>query len=246
MVSPTPPTSALSFSFFPQLATELRLKVWTYAIQPRTISICYLPTTDICSSASPVPALLHTSREARYEALRYYNLCFGTHKSPPQIYFAPRFDTIYLPRYRAMGYDETLRDFKEFMREPRDLDAVRRLGLDFVEGDVKRPWEAYDKAVLIKSFPHLEKIYLVLGLKRRLRERDGGAHNVMPTVFVPPKEDAREIFRVWTEFRDSFAREERLLSDMDFEHGRACVPYVLPPVEVVARRLEGGTRYDEM
>lgn len=144
-----------------------------------------------------------------------------------------------------MGYDETLRDFRSFLREPQDLDAVRWLGLDYVEGEMKRPWESYDKAVLIKSFPRLEKIYLVLGLKRRLREREAGA-KISPAVFVPPIEDAREIFRVWTAFRESFTREESLFMEMEFEQGRDSKPYVLPPVEIVSRRLEGGTRYDEV
>jgi hypothetical protein len=157
-----------------------------------------------------------------------------------------------------MGYDETLRDFKEFLSTPGELDMVRWLGLDFVEGEMKRPWEAYDKAVLIKSFPNLEKIYVVLGLKRRLRARPRGFEDVVAvsekgltlrereTVFVKPKEPAQEIIRVRTEFQNTFAREDSLSRENSFGQMADCLPYALPAVEVVARRVEGGTGYDEV
>lgn len=42
-----------------------------------------------------VPTILHVNREARSEALRYYQLSFGGCGTPATIYFDPLFDTVY-------------------------------------------------------------------------------------------------------------------------------------------------------
>ena len=145
-----------------------------------------------------------------------------------------------------MGYDETLRDFRDFLKRPQELDEVRWLGLDYVEGEVKRPWESYDKAVLIKSFKNLEKIYLVLGVAgsgMSEDEQQGREANMerreRETVFVAPARSVEYISRAWTEFREAFGREDALMRDMAFQDNRKLEPFVLPPVEVVSKLSRG-------
>jgi hypothetical protein len=180
-----------------------------------------------------VPSLLHVNRESRYEALRVYKLVFGTSSKEPQTYFAPNLDTLYLPRYRDMGYDETLRDFRSYLKWPEECDTVRWLGLDFVERNVKRPWETYDKAILIKSFPKLELLFVVFGS----REEKGlqARHCGKEIMFVKPKVGKKEIGRVLTQFQTDLNRELMVVDQLSKDWGKEVKPWTLPDVRVVAR-----------
>lgn len=77
------------FSLFPNLPAELRLKIWKFALQYK-----YEPTLKIHSTCgrdkaghhtyirelycnTPSPSLLFVCKEARQEAVAYYNLSFG-------------------------------------------------------------------------------------------------------------------------------------------------------------------------
>jgi len=65
------------FPLFSELASELRLKVWNYALrEPRVVCLGFKGITNPSKGIanpfiSSVPALLHTCTESREEALRY-------------------------------------------------------------------------------------------------------------------------------------------------------------------------------
>lgn len=229
-----------TFLLFSHLPAELRIKIWAYACQPRNVSLSYLPASDKIESRAAVPAILHANRESRYEALRMYSLRFATKTAPAQTYFSARLDTIYIPRYRKMGYDETIRDFRSFLAKPEDLDDVHRLALDYVEGNEKRPWEAYDKACLIRSFRMLDSVAVVLSknrwndvqhtkLQRQIKETP--RHEF---VFVAPREKDDEVMRACDEFREAWNREEEARKDVILCSGGTYQKSVLPPVEVLS------------
>ncbi|KAK3897519.1 hypothetical protein C8A05DRAFT_38930 [Staphylotrichum tortipilum] len=75
-----------TFPLFPLLPAELRLKIWSFLIQPRVIlAACLSAHTQASKHAQlrqrprcrPVPVLLHVCREARALALRHYELAFA-------------------------------------------------------------------------------------------------------------------------------------------------------------------------
>ena len=141
-----------------------------------------------------------------------------------------------------MGYDSTLRDFRSLVTDPSSLlDEVRCVAVDHVRGDIKRPWEAYNKASLIRSFPKLEEIIIVLGDE----EGDEGEIGVNEEVeFVEPRGDPERLLKMWYHFRQSFFQEERLLEEVCKESGREYEKFILPVVNIrrKVRKVKGGDR----
>ena len=99
---PRDSTLTPAFNLFPQfsqLPPELRLKVWSYLVQPRIVVACCLRRADegdhdfddyqaklahrrheldrLTTSGAAVPALLRINRESRALGLRHYELTFG-------------------------------------------------------------------------------------------------------------------------------------------------------------------------
>jgi hypothetical protein len=128
-----------------------------------------------------------------------------------------------------MGYDETLRDFRTFLRHPAEIDDVKWLALDYVDGKEKRPWEAYDKAVLISSFSALENVLLVLTKQGDQTEPATGV------IFGEPRLQREEVTRIWWEFKSAWIAEESQRMDIDQELGRERTRWVLPFLKVVEK-----------
>lgn len=89
------PSAIVSFARFPQLPTEIRLRIWAYAAphRPRVIQVYYdiekaswLAWKDGCGG---LPPTVHVSREARSEALKSYAKVFDT-------YFDLEADTVFI------------------------------------------------------------------------------------------------------------------------------------------------------
>lgn len=182
--------------------------------------------------------MLQACHESREEALRTYTLSFGTKSNPARIYFSPHRDTLYFPRHRQMGYDETLRDFRGFIKEDEKevLDQVQIIAIDHVDPAVKRPWESYNKAALMRGFPELKELLLIL--------RD---EEVMPALekgeeFGEPKERPEELLNIWIEFRQSIEAEEKLLEDICKVEEKEYMKWTLPTIGIRSRtkKLEGG------
>ncbi len=114
----------IHFPKFPELAPEIRLKIWKQiCFLPRMVDLWQVQTDFIfphCriyeyKSHCPIPAILHTSQEARDVGLKYYIRGFGREAEqwtvvdgpdghwaeeflplqfPPRIYFNPQCDII--------------------------------------------------------------------------------------------------------------------------------------------------------
>jgi len=225
------------FTIFPNLPSELRVKIWHHACFPRTMTLTYSSANDAFHCTSPPPVLLSTTHESREEALRIYTMSFGTKTQPARTYFNPYKDTVYLPRHGDMGYDETLRDFRDLVDDPkRLLDEVRSVAIDHVNVDIKRPWESYNKAALVRGFKNLTKVIVVLN-----SESEDGTNifSVDKEVeFLEPKADPECLLRIWYCFRQSFMLEEKVLEDVCRESGSEYVPYVLPVVRIRSKALK--------
>jgi 2EXR family len=236
----TPPAPIpTTFPLFAALPTELRQKIFLHATTvPRTLSLTYDSTTKTFHTLTPPPILLSTTHSSRLSALQQYTLSFGTSTSPPRIYFNAHFDTLYVPRHQEMGYDSTLRDFRSIVSGSSYLlDQVRSVAVDHVRGDIKRPWEAYNKASFIRSFPNLEEIIIILGDEE---SDDIGVNEEVE--FVEPKGDPERLLMVWYYFRQSFLQEERLLEEVCRESGAEYKSFDLPVVRIrrKVRKGEGG------
>ncbi|KAH6632609.1 hypothetical protein F5144DRAFT_256391 [Chaetomium tenue] len=159
-------------------------------------------------------------------------------------YHHPHLDTLYLPRPpRAadplgLGYADWAREFAAGAATartavvttattaatrtgagagPRGLaGVVRRLAVDYVPAEVRRPWEVFGKVCLIRGCPLLEEAYLVVqvsdGGEGRRQQRlgatglpsEGGRREVE---FVDPAAGDAEIVRIMERVRASFRVE---------------------------------------
>jgi hypothetical protein len=108
--NPNTPSPADSFTSFPKLPAEVRLKIWSLALPgPRVITIApdYSSAPEFFdpehphstrykarACTKPVPALLHCSFESRAVALKSYELSFRTNLQKKPIYFDFRKDSL--------------------------------------------------------------------------------------------------------------------------------------------------------
>lgn len=161
------------FPKFSEFPLELRNWVWELAsFQKRMFELHYDTIDQKFMTLRPPPALLHTNRESREVALRFYFLSFGTDKQLPKIYFNPVCDTIYLSSRQYI--DEVAAIAKHFSIQSPSLPYQHQiqsiaLGTKFWEdarynlpfrlssalGDITR---------FRSAFPHLRKVILVKGL----------------------------------------------------------------------------------
>ncbi|KAH7417829.1 hypothetical protein BKA64DRAFT_180272 [Cadophora sp. MPI-SDFR-AT-0126] len=244
--------SVKMFTIFPNLPSELRIKIWQQACYPRIVTLTYTTATSSFTSTTPPPTLLSVNHESRHEALRIYTLCFGTSSQPPRTYFNPFLDTLYLPRHQEMGYDETLREFRQLVHDPTCLlDQVRYVAIDHVNVDVKRPWESYNKAVFLRSFKHLDEIALILNADGTgagdISDATPNEHQQLTGVqkasqgkliFEELRIDPERLLKIWYYFRQSFMIEEHLLEDVCRDSGREYEAFELPTVRILAKGFE--------
>ncbi|KAL2165074.1 hypothetical protein VTH06DRAFT_370 [Thermothelomyces fergusii] len=94
-------------------------------------------------------------------------------------YFHPRHDTLYLPRPAdpfGLGYGGWARELAAAVGGTF-AGAVRRLAVDYVPAEVRRPWEAYGKLCLIGGCPRLEEAYLVVSSRAAAGDREEKEEN---------------------------------------------------------------------
>lgn len=160
-----------TFTLFPQLPFELRLKIWDHALStPRTVTIsCQREMLDrerrfakAFTSSTPVPPLLHTNHESRTEALARYTPSFRTDTSPNSTYISFAHDTVrcadsvleYLSPREAVAIQHMIlevRDAEYFghfnMDVVRRMASLRELVLLAKPGDVDYAWNRPDRYV---------------------------------------------------------------------------------------------------
>ncbi|TVY88621.1 hypothetical protein LAWI1_G004044 [Lachnellula willkommii] len=163
------------FTAFPRLPIELRFKIWENAsMATRTLELMYCFTKQRFSAFQPVPAVLHTCREARQAGKRIYFLSFGSAKSPPRTYFNPISDIVY---FGVRVYDDEvefmLRFFRRHADSFEDEEQIQRLALTEdmwridLEGNLfARLGSGRTGRKIVKfhqSFPHLKELIFVAG-----------------------------------------------------------------------------------
>ncbi|KAK4444932.1 hypothetical protein QBC34DRAFT_307878 [Podospora aff. communis PSN243] len=195
------PSKTPFFTLFSHLPTELRLQIWALSCHPRVVEVRYSEPQDKCLTATPPPPILSVCREARNEALfSVYVLTFGTKSHAPRIYFSPALDVLYLPRWGDLGYADTARDFGTFVMDTTQW--VGSLAIDHVKPEVRRPWETYSKFCLMRNFPGLKEVLLVVAGQEEEDGRCGGEIQ-----FVDPRGEPGEVMRLMDRVRESFCCE---------------------------------------
>ncbi|TAQ91607.1 hypothetical protein B7494_g128 [Chlorociboria aeruginascens] len=234
MLNSLRPSVASTFPLFPTLAAELRLKIWQYACSPRVVEVRNIPDeqSDITAryvSSNRPPTILHVCHESRQEALKVYHLTFATVSSPPHIYFNPYRDTLYVPRFREMGYDNCMTVFKSDMLDATVLEKVRWIAMDAVDPYVKRPWEPYNKVIFLRSFLNLEHVILVL-------DTGGQTGNPEELKLVEPKADPEMLLHVWAAFRQSISGEQKNMQALSEEYETEdFVPWIMPTLKIKSK-----------
>ncbi|KAK5628395.1 hypothetical protein RRF57_004110 [Xylaria bambusicola] len=215
MASPT------SFTLFYLLPTELRLQIWRSSCHRRVVEVFYDSEKGRCTSTAPVPAVLHACHESRCEAMRVYRKSFGTASHEPKIYFSREIDTLYIPRPPFMGYDDSSRSFVNLIR---DIDCIVNLAVDYVPPSIKRPWETYNKYILIQSFPFVKEVFLVTGIFASSDDRHVGELGL-----VDPTRDASSLERLLEDVKASFYYETQDQFGM-LDRDTELEPLHLPPL----------------
>jgi hypothetical protein len=126
-----------------------------------------------------------------------------------------------------MGYAAWAREFAA--RLPGLAGAVRRLAVDYVPGEVRRPWEVFGKVCLMRGCVGLEEAFLVIGSSASASASSssfasGSGSGSSATVecgttgggegcdggeveFVDPRAGDREIMGIMERVRESFRFE---------------------------------------
>ncbi|OAQ94960.1 hypothetical protein VFPFJ_01069 [Purpureocillium lilacinum] len=93
-----------TFERFPLLPLELRQRVWELTVEPRLVEVRFKldhdenpdgkPKALHVTSSTPVPATLHTCREARTHGLSMYQRAFTIGAEPRYVWVNYEMDTI--------------------------------------------------------------------------------------------------------------------------------------------------------
>ncbi|TVY88940.1 hypothetical protein LAWI1_G004631 [Lachnellula willkommii] len=120
------PSKLTEFHLFPNLPTELRLKIWGIILStPRVLHMRRNERVEHSrriaesfASDEPPPAALHACHESRHEGLSIYKPVFKTNSSPKYTYTAFEHDTI-----------EFSVSILEYIRAP-ELQCIQRMILE--------------------------------------------------------------------------------------------------------------------
>ncbi|KAK0701691.1 hypothetical protein B0T26DRAFT_659923 [Lasiosphaeria miniovina] len=209
------PSEAQIFHLFPSLPAELRLQIWRQSCHARAVEVRYSQEHDRCLTTARPPVILRVCHESRHEGLRLYVKAFGTRAHAANIYFLPALDILYLPRCGVMGYDDTARDFGRYV-PGGTVEHVRRLAIDHVKPEIRRPWETYNKFCLLRTFPSLREAFLVLSSpgddenggdddnNNNNNNNNSNSNSQIEIEFVDPRGDPQEIVRLMDTVKDSF------------------------------------------
>lgn len=244
------------FHLFRWLPTELRLTIYALSLPRRILTLNYNSSSNSFFSSTALPSLLSVCVESRKVAQEHYSLSFGTTSSRAKIYFNPELDTLYIPRCSEMGYDEDFRIIKTLIVEEKEvkancrrgqekihtnrLEQLRSVAIDYVDAQIKRPWEAYNKASFLRGFLRLEEIILVLRDQNQpfIEEMES-----IPSLSSPlqsqaiirwcdPRLPPETLLNMWWDFRQSFVTEENVLKEVCEELGKDYESFCLPAVRI--------------
>lgn len=121
------PTTEPTFTLFPTLPPELRLKIWKYALPgPRVVRLSLMEHSNsshrrghekyAIHATSTIPSIIQTNVEGREAALKVYELAFPTQLLHP-VYFDFNQDTIHLDANTLIAFSQKgLPDIVEKLR----------------------------------------------------------------------------------------------------------------------------------
>jgi 2EXR family len=144
-----------TFTLFPRLPQELRLKIWQSTIEPRILPIKWSQQLSQCVTQDN-PAILRLTHESREEGLKTYRPSFGTaSNSQPVIYANFTLDTVSFEWETAYGQLShfTRGYLKTALKQVKSLTIHK----DDFEYQLEEPWVS-----LLSEFSELE-ILLVTG-----------------------------------------------------------------------------------
>jgi hypothetical protein len=163
-------SDALTFTIFPKLPQEMRLKIWRSTFEPRKITIRVESDGWISPSAFfKYPMALYVCSESRQEALKWYRLLFGSSRYPQ--YFNPLIDIPHI-RHGSVGSRRVnamfpspwfnfssafLANLKIFF-DPNLMSCLRNLAID------RDLWvlRMGSAPLLIGMFKKLERLFIVI------------------------------------------------------------------------------------
>jgi hypothetical protein len=140
-----------TFTLFPQLPQELRLKVWQSTIEPRIVRIKWSAQLSQCTTPDN-PIILRVSHESREEGLKTYRPAFVTASaSRPVVYANFLLDTVDFDWETAYGQLSHFihGELKTALKAVKSL-IIRKL--DF-EVELAEPWIS-----LLAEFSELETL----------------------------------------------------------------------------------------
>ncbi|KAL2141750.1 hypothetical protein VTI28DRAFT_2006 [Corynascus sepedonium] len=155
-----------------------------------------------------------------------YAIGAGGKSQQQYFYHHPLHDTLYLPRPTPatdplrLGYADWARQLFISAAAGAALSGVvRRLAVDYIPAEIRRPWEVYGKMCLIRGCSMLEEAYLVVSgagasagsgtsvdvgdLEEKGKEEQGRRE----VEFVDPGAGDEEIVRIMERVRESFRAE---------------------------------------
>ena len=164
-----PPT----FTLFPNLPAELRIKIWRYSLPgPRIIEAAYHDLSFSFNGAHP-PPVFQACRDSRNVALSVYKPLFKSamrkdrFKTLPHIYINPAHDTVYIST--PYGHGEFV--YPEFAQRYPDITSIQSVVVDISNSNaisavltdvLSSSSESLREIVLVDEFSSSHRIY---GLK---------------------------------------------------------------------------------
>jgi hypothetical protein len=198
-----------TFSLFPQLSKELRLRIWSLARVPHTVEQVWNNSKTQWEFIRDVPAILHVCSESRTEFIRkvddpnYNALVYRLFEDVRPFYFCFNLDTIYIRRQCMIT--SLLRVWaKVFIVNDFDLSIMRQhlRALQMVWGLRPYWWTgSRDGPALLRSFPRLEAFTLIVVIMKRPQQDPGKDMTRM------------ELSKCWMELAKSSVREQ-----LGYEH----------------------------
>ena len=164
------------FDLFPQLACELRQKIWLYTIIPRMIPILLgtVAHKSFCRACAPLPIALHVCHESRQEALFIYTLCSEKQLQQP-IYFSSHHDTLLFDFFslrtfnRLSNYSAPENFNTSSILDPRppkaDLDLVRSISSHRFYVNFEKKYDRRSSLyldLLTTTFLNIDKLVVIL------------------------------------------------------------------------------------
>ncbi|KAF2963866.1 hypothetical protein GQX73_g9702 [Xylaria multiplex] len=155
------------FHLFGQLPTELRLQIWAYTWEPRTVSLYAIDRDHFLRPGGKnlLPASAYVNYESRKETLRYYKRCFAHPDKSDFRWFNFRLDTLCLAA-----------NLPFLNIDPNDLKQVQRLivpdenpGTTFADTPCRDTWpepvtQSFEspvvEALLEIKYPSLKELTL--------------------------------------------------------------------------------------